>query len=555
MWTLMKVLNTRGPVRLWCGMTYMLAGGMPAHLWGGHFQLAISLAWVPWCFAGILYALEKRTRWSIALAAFPLALLFLTGNLYIPLYVLIGLVILFITYISYPWDAGALGGRMRVFAIVGIFALGLIAVQLLPEWSIRSYVAKGADFNLTESQTVPHLLATFLINDLEYYNQTSLRNLRFVQEGYNYVGVMPFVLLLFLIPAVHRRRWLILTFVIYFALMIAWGSAKFSPVRYVFSAIPFLYQFQFHTRTLRVAAFVLVLLAGLGLEDVWLRCREFSPWPTDPLSSRIARTLLAVGGLAVIIFSVVHLYQTNRVLLKLIPRHQQMDQALSRLASYDSSEYAIANYATHYAGSYASYEHHHQLYNEMLGWSVATTGDDLAFGSVYAGPKYVIVPVGDSVTVPSENPPQLVETIYNLEIWHFPDVLPFAFTVPYLRVQEGHTPLKTAAEVAEQEVSRPTVNEIRVLVSNAQPGSLLIVLESWFPGWRVLVDGQPQDLVKVDRFLGVSLDAGDRTVIFRYDPPAFKIGLAISVGTVGAVVAYGLSIDKWFRRRFSHQTI
>lgn len=549
MWTLMNVLNTRGPARLWCGATYMLAGGMPAHLWGGHFQLAIGLAWVPWCFAGILYALEKRTRWSIALAALSPALLFLTGNLYIPLYVLIGLVILFVTYVSTSWETNAVWKQVQVFIIAGIFALGLIAIQLLPEWSARSYIAKDVDPHLTESQTASRLLTNYLIGDPEYYGQTSLGNLRLVQENYNYIGVMPFVLLLFLAPAARRRRHIILVFVVYFALMIAWGSAKFSPIRYAFSAFPFLYHFQFHTRTLRVGAFALVLLAGLGLEEVWLQCRAFSPWPTDPLLNRIIRALLAIGMLAVVISSIVHLYQTNRALLVLIPRHQQMDQALSKLASYDSSEYTIANYATPYAGSYASYKHHHRLNNEMLGWTVAASDDGLAPGSIHAEPKYVIVPAGKSVAVQSESSPQLVEAIHNLEIWYIPDVLLFAFTVPHLRVQEAHTPLRTA-RVAEQKASRPTVNEIQVLVANAEPGDLLIVLESWFPGWRVSVDGQPDRLSKVDHFLSVYLRAGEHTVTFRYDPPAFKIGLMISIGTMCVMVAYVLAMDRWLLHRF-----
>jgi hypothetical protein len=160
MWVLMKLLGTRGPVRLWCGATYMLAGGMPAHLWAGHFQLAIGLAWVPWCFAGVLHALETRTRWSVASAALAPALLFLTGNLYVPFYVLMGLLMLFIAYVVHQQYSPVLLHQAQSFLLAGVFSLGLIAVQLLPEWAARSYIYKGAERDFAGSQTVNHLISS-----------------------------------------------------------------------------------------------------------------------------------------------------------------------------------------------------------------------------------------------------------------------------------------------------------------------------------------------------------------------------------------------------------
>jgi hypothetical protein len=549
MWVLMKLLGTRGPVRLWCGATYMLAGGMPAHLWAGHFQLAIGLAWVPWCFAGILYALENRTRRSVVIAAIPLALLFFTGNLYVPFYVLMGLLILFIAYVVCQQYSPVLVHQARGFFLAGLFALGLIAVQLFPEWAARSYIYKGSERDFVGSQTVNHLLTNYLISDPEYYRQANLGDLPQVQEYYNYVGVLPFVLLVFVVPAAQRRKHIVLAFAIYFVLMLAWGAVKFSPVRFIFSAFPFLYQFRFPARALRIGTFALISLAGLGLDEIWLYCRAFSPWPADPLPDRTVRMLLAVGVLAFVIASAVHLYQTNRTLLGLAPRCQQVDEAFKRLAIYDSSEYTVANYVVSNAGMYACYRYHLRWHNVILGWTVARVSEGLAPGSILARPKYVIVPTGVSVPVETDSPPQLVQTTYDLETWRISDALPFAFTVPYFRMQEWQTPLSTATEVIEQRASRPTANEIKVVVTGAEDGDLLVVLEFWFPGWRVSVDGQPGRLLKVGHFLVVPLLPGDHIVTLRYDPPAFKIGLTISIGTVCALMMYILHADTWFLRR------
>jgi hypothetical protein len=551
MWTLMKVLDTKRPVRLWCGASYMLAGGMPAHLWAGHFQLAVGLAWVPWCFAGVLYALQDRTRRSVALAALPLALLFLTGNLYVPFFVLMGLVVLFIVHILHWQNVRILREQTQAFVLVGVFALGLVAVQLVPEWTARSYIHKGAERDFPGSQTVPHLLTNYLISEPGYYSRVNLGNLPEVQEYYNYVGVMPFVLLIFLVPAIRRRRAAVVTFATYFVLMLAWGAVKFSPIGTIFAKIPFLYQFRFPARALRVGAFALVSLAGLGLEEIWMCWLESSAWPADPVTNRIVRLLLGILVLTFVVASVVHLYETNRSLLILTPRHQHLEQALGRLATHDSSEYTVANHVASNAGVYTCYEHHLRSYNVILGWTIATLTDGVAPGAIQAEPEYIIVPTGVPVGVQSGSPAQLVENVYDLEIWRIPDALPFAFTVSHLRMQEGRAPVQSAAEVAEQKASRSTANEITVLVSDTEPGDILIVLESWFLGWRVSVDGLPRRMLKADGFLATSLHPRDHIVTFRYDPRAFKIGLGLSIGTMCVMMVYVLCADEWLLRRFT----
>jgi len=461
------------------------------------------------------------------------------------------LALLFLTGLLHRPTSAALRERARVFALVGLFALGLIAVQLLPEWAARSYIHKGANPELEGSQTVAHLLTNYLIGDPAYYDYASLENLPYVQEYYNYIGAMPFALLIFLIPAARRRRWVSAAFGVYFAFLLAWGAARFTFLRRVFSAIPFLYRFQFPARALRVGAFALILLAGLGLEELWLRCRALRPWPSRFRLGRIARALLMAGVLALAGHSVLHLYRVNRPLLRLEPLSAEMDEALAWLASHDTSEYAVANAVDpqRQAGTYAHYRHHLRSLNVTLGWTVADVGDGIAPDAVRAAPKYVVVPAGVPFIAPGGVTPRLVKRIRHLEIWRIPDVLPFAFTVPFDRVQEAGASLSAAAQVTERTVSRPSPNEIEVLVVNAGRDDVLVVLESWFPGWRVSVDGRPGPPLKVDRFLGVRLSAGTHQVTFRYAPLAFKAGLVVSLGTACALVAYALSADRWLLGR------
>jgi hypothetical protein len=78
--------------------------------------------------------------------------------------------------------------------------------------------------------------------------------------------------------------------------------------------------------------------------------------------------------------------------------------------------------------------------------------------------------------------------------------------------------------------------------------SLLVLSDTYFPGWRATVDGQP---VKVHRanvaFRAISVPAGRHRVQFAYRPDSVRIGGAVSAASL--VVVIGLSITPVWRRR------
>ncbi|MCS6964237.1 MAG: YfhO family protein, partial [Thermoflexus sp.] len=54
-----------------------------------------------------------------------------------------------------------------------------------------------------------------------------------------------------------------------------------------------------------------------------------------------------------------------------------------------------------------------------------------------------------------------------------------------------------------------------------------------YPGWEVLVNGQPAPLVRANVVLmAVPLSAGESEVIFRYRPWSFYVGAIISGATL-----------------------
>jgi hypothetical protein len=87
------------------------------------------------------------------------------------------------------------------------------------------------------------------------------------------------------------------------------------------------------------------------------------------------------------------------------------------------------------------------------------------------------------------------------------------------------------------EVRRYSTSEVD-LSATAGKRSMLVLLDSYYPGWRVWVDGREQKIEEVNRaFRGVMVEPGQHQVRFRYDPKSFRYGLALTLSTLAAWVA------------------
>lgn len=86
---------------------------------------------------------------------------------------------------------------------------------------------------------------------------------------------------------------------------------------------------------------------------------------------------------------------------------------------------------------------------------------------------------------------------------------------------------------------------MRLIVRSRRPATL-VLLDRWYPGWRVTVDGQPAELLRANGvFRAVSIPAGQSDVEFRYAPVSLAIGgLSSALGLAGC-----LGLVWWSRRK------
>lgn len=73
--------------------------------------------------------------------------------------------------------------------------------------------------------------------------------------------------------------------------------------------------------------------------------------------------------------------------------------------------------------------------------------------------------------------------------------------------------------------------------TTAEAPALLVLTDTFYPGWRATVDGERSTIYRADYwFRGVLLPAGQHRVRFEYDPLSFRIGVAITLATVLAMM-------------------
>jgi hypothetical protein len=106
---------------------------------------------------------------------------------------------------------------------------------------------------------------------------------------------------------------------------------------------------------------------------------------------------------------------------------------------------------------------------------------------------------------------------------------------PLRKTNDGGEPLSGLPQKVE--IISESNNRLRLLVASAKD-SLLVLNDTYYPGWKAFVDGEETKIYRADyTFRGISLNAGTHQVEFVYDPISFKLGAgATFLGILGCIV-------------------
>jgi hypothetical protein len=104
---------------------------------------------------------------------------------------------------------------------------------------------------------------------------------------------------------------------------------------------------------------------------------------------------------------------------------------------------------------------------------------------------------------------------------------------------EPSSPLANTAQDGRAEVTGYEPNRVN-LQTHSSGNSILVLSENHYPGWRVYIDGQSADVLRVNYALrGVVIPAGDHRVSFVYRPWSVMGGLLLSLLTASALIILG----------------
>jgi hypothetical protein len=561
------------------------------------------LMWLP----GILLGYERSVRnprsgWPI-FTALAIGCQFLGGHLQVSGYV----VMAFLIYVAVSCFRGAESGLARpparvLLALIPLMVgLMLAAGQILPTLELAGHsgrVAAGAKGAVSTAFPITHfilyLAPSFFGNPVDYNYWGNYRD----QTAFNffetacYVGILPLFLAAW---SLRRRRepafWFFAALVV-FAVLAAVGS----PVYYLlFYLVPGFRELAGLGRVLCLAAFGLAGLAAMGLDDLMERTKAESPRAAFAFGA----AALALGWMGWMVFQPVvaaldpswHFaeYQIKQltVLLALVMAASLLIAARAR-ARLGPTPFAVAAVVVALADLFLfgvrlnPYLPAGMAYpqTDSTQWLQANTGHyrftSLATHGLDWMPHNAPMVFGlrdihgsDSLRVRSSfelvSPPGANQAEYPPPDSPLMDALGVRYLMTR-RELSGKWKLAhdSEAPIYENtgawprayfmpegggargvvEFERDEADGVALRVDAIRDGQVRLT-DSYYPGWRVWVDGKPAEIERVEgAFRGVRVTAGKHRIEMRYEPGSYRVGMFVSLVALALVVGAALPLRR-----------
>ncbi|MEE2674234.1 MAG: hypothetical protein VX466_10585 [Myxococcota bacterium] len=101
------------------------------------------------------------------------------------------------------------------------------------------------------------------------------------------------------------------------------------------------------------------------------------------------------------------------------------------------------------------------------------------------------------------------------------------------------------ASLRPGEIASYEPESVRIRIRPARE-SLLVLSDTWYPGWVAEVDGEPRNILRANgMYRAVRVGPDDREVHFSYRPASFRMGALLSLAglVVALVVAASRSLS------------
>jgi hypothetical protein len=119
----------------------------------------------------------------------------------------------------------------------------------------------------------------------------------------------------------------------------------------------------------------------------------------------------------------------------------------------------------------------------------------------------------------------------------------------YLEKEPG-TKIDAADSTAKAQITAYDIHNITI-DAEATGNNLLFVSEVYYPDWKVYIDGQPAEILKMNYlFRGIVVPKGKHKIEFKFEPTTYYTGKNISIGTNFLLIAiFAIAIGGILMRR------
>jgi len=546
------------------GLVFMLNGFFI--VWLEMLNLVGVALWIPLAVLAADLWIEHRSRAAAALFVTVMCLQFLVGFLQVSLYLIVATMVYAIFRAPRRWRALLELGGMT------LLGAGLSTAQLLPHLELiqRSHrVGTQPDWALVNLDHLRHLVTLVAPNYFGSPVGGSYRGALNYTELCGYVGVVPLALGLFALARLRRRG------AAYFATLGLGALLVYleTPLNTaLWSVVPGYSLGIGSTRIICLFTFAASGLAAIGFDRIWEQAQR--------------RLWLRTGVVALFVLSAFDLLHFGRRHLTMVdeslvyPRNDAIE-FLKRIPGKwrVASTPGVLPPDSGMAYGLESVEGYESLFNgryrDFMAAADPNVGADPNYHGVllsrFDSPLLDVLNLRFILTDQVLSDPQLMLRYEGAaRVYERKSALPRAFVVWRYRIMPSAAAVLTALrggsvdlaneallerapgltpseEPGKAEVRIASYEPERIVVDAhlSQPG-LLVLGDAYYPGWRVLVDGEPQEILVANHVVrAVALDGGSHRVEFIFRPSSFLVGRVVSLGTLlAAMVAFAL----WPRR-------
>ncbi|HYK07928.1 MAG TPA: hypothetical protein VEW42_00340 [Candidatus Eisenbacteria bacterium] len=521
MYILTKRYLNSSYLSLFIALTYASSSYLAAKLDTGQIEKTLSYPLLPFVIFSLQKVIDKKNLFWSGVAGLEIALFLFSGETYTATYTLYGLGVILIFFLFKDKRASVYLG------ISVLFFLLFASVKIIPYLELTNYLEKSRD-PFTGSMNIVGMLryifipfdAPFAAVNLKQYISTAWGDL----EKISFIG--PFTLLGFVWVFLKRkivlsRKYILLPILFLLFISISMPAWKWNPFHWLVSAVSFLQYYRVPSRIFAYLSVILLLFFGLF-------CRDF-------LSKRkiLILVVLVLNLVVAIIFFETILIKPQLVTDQKIdtlnyPLYSDVFKWIQKDNANQSLVLVVNN--IHLVPYDLAYQYNTLLLNTNYGLllknSLVSSYTHVSYPppSTYHDilPGYVISPHNIVTSLPWDSTKAYVneDTI----IFKVHDARPFS----QLITNKGEVIKKTIASFG--------VNTITIREGSDQP-AILSLLESYYPGWSVTIDGKKAHLEN-NRFLEVKTRPGQHTYVFSFFSKTFLLGFFVTIFSLGGFLLW-----------------